>query len=93
MEEGVIYHDEDNQKFFIKIDGEESLINYRKEEGQILDLYYTYVPEDFRDQGIASKLVETALEFAKDQNYKVKPTCPFVASYIKAHDEYMNLVE
>ena len=92
MKEGVIYHDEDSQKFFIKIEDQESLINYRK-NGEILELYYTFVPEAFRDQGIASKLVETALEYAKDKNYKVKPTCPFVASYIKEHDEYLDLVE
>ncbi len=92
MEEGVIYHDEDKQKFFIKIDENEGHLKYQK-DGNVLDFHHTYVPEEFRGHGIASKIVESALEYAKNNNFKVKPTCPFVADYIKRHNEYLDIVD
>lgn len=92
MEEGVIYHDQENQKFFIKINGNEGQLKYTKND-DLLDFHYTYVPDDFRGKGVASKIVESALEFAKDNNFKVKPTCPFVAGYIKSHEQYLDLVK
>lgn len=91
MEEGVIYHDEHNNCFYLTIDGQNSVIDYRK-EGDVLDIYHTYVPTDFRGQGIASKLVQKALDHAYEHNYKVKPTCPFVATFIEHHEAYRSLV-
>lgn len=92
MEEGVIYHDEENQKFFIEINDHQGHLKYDK-DGDVLDFHHTFVPESFRGQGIAGKIVESALEFAKENNYKVKPSCPFVASYIKRHEKYMDIVQ
>ncbi len=92
MEEGVIYHDQDNQKFFIRINGNEGQLKYTK-EGELLDFYYTYVPEEFRGKGVASKIVESALTFAWNSGFRVRPTCPFVSDYIKNHEQYLDLVE
>lgn len=89
-----IFHDEEKKKFFLVLDEnaeEECYLAYR-EEGDVLDFYYTFVPEDYRGHGIASKLVETALEFAKKEGFRVRPTCPFVNDYIQSHEEYKALM-
>jgi predicted GNAT family acetyltransferase len=91
MQEGVVYHDEANDRFFLSVEGKESVIDYRKENG-MLDIYHTYVPEELRGHGIASQLVKKVLDYASEQDYRVKPTCPFVASFIQRHEEYSSLV-
>lgn len=91
MEDGVIYHDEAKSRFFLTIEGSHSVVDYEK-NGEVMDIYHTYVPEAFRGEGIASKLVQKALDYAYEHNYKVRPTCPFVASFIRRHEAYRSLV-
>lgn len=91
MEEGVIYHDESKNRFFLTIDGKESMVDYQKDEN-LMDLYFTYVPDEFRGQGIASKLVQKALDYAHHHNYRVKPSCPFIESFIQNHKEYQSIL-
>lgn len=91
MQEGVVYHDEVNDRFFLSVEGKESVIDYRKENG-MLDICHTYVPEELRGHGIASQLVKKVLDYASEQDFRVKPTCPFVASFIQRHEEYNSLV-
>jgi predicted GNAT family acetyltransferase len=43
-------------------------------------------------QGIGSKLIRHAMEYAKVQNLKVFPFCPFAARYIKKNDALMEQV-
>jgi len=51
----------------------------------------TFVPEEQRNQGIASTIVEHALEFAQREGYTVRPTCPFVKSYIDEHPRFQKI--
>jgi uncharacterized protein len=51
------------------------------------------VPEELEGQGIGSRLVRAALDDVKAQGKKVIPMCPFVASYIGEHHEYLELVD
>lgn len=43
-------------------------------------------------KGVASKLIETALDAAQEEHYQVVPLCPFVSAYIRRHPEYQDLV-
>jgi uncharacterized protein len=53
---------------------------------------HTEVPEELEGRGIGSRLVHEALESAKQRGLTVIPMCPFVASYIREHPEYLELV-
>jgi len=53
---------------------------------------HTYVPEDFRGQGIAEKLVRAALAEARTRQYKVVPECSYVAKFIARHAEFQDLL-
>ena len=64
---------------------------YRR-NGDTIHFLKTRVPPEFEGQGVASKLVKTALDDARAQHLIVVPICRFVASYIRRHPEYRDLV-
>ena len=41
---------------------------------------HTYVSESLRGQGVAGKLLDALLEYAKNNNIKIKPVCSYVVS-------------
>ena len=50
----------------------------------------------FIDYQLASRvivLVHTEVDEARSRGLRVVPTCPYVASYIRKHPEYADLVE
>lgn len=68
-----------------------AVANYRLTPGTIT-FYHTEVPPQLRERGIASRLVQGALEQARAQGLKVVPRCAFVAHYIASHPEFSDLV-
>lgn len=54
--------------------------------------HHTEVPVHLEGRGLASRIIRTALDYAREQGYTVVPSCPFVAGYIKKHPEYQDLV-
>jgi predicted GNAT family acetyltransferase len=67
-------------------------LKYEEKENRVLNLVETYVPENMRGEGAAARLVTHALEYAKEEEFKVIPTCSYVQSFIEKHDEYSHLV-
>lgn len=53
-----------------------------------IDYQHTIVPDELSGQGIASYLVKYILDDAEAKGLRVKPTCPYVKSYIDKHPEY-----
>lgn len=49
-----------------------------KRNGNILIFDHTVVSDKLKGQGIAGKLLEEAVAFARENNYKVKPVCSYV---------------
>jgi hypothetical protein len=60
--------------------------------GKILQLIHSEVPPALRGQGLGSELAHTALEWAREQGFKVDVICPSVAEYLTKHPEYADLV-
>ena len=87
----VIRHEPEARRFVADIDGKTAYITYRELDRGILELDHTYVPREFRGGGIASQLTARALEYARERDCKVVPTCPFVAAYVERHAEYREL--
>ncbi|MHB1686381.1 MAG: GNAT family N-acetyltransferase [Ignavibacteriaceae bacterium] len=88
-----IIHDKDNQRFYVIVDGRESYLQYLKVEEKVLNYYKTYVPNELRGKGIAGKIVEAALNFARENDYKIIPSCSYVDTFIERHQNYNDLVE
>lgn len=90
MEQDPIQHDPETGKFFIQKDGEEAYLNYKEEDG-LLDFHSTFVPPSFRGHGIAGRIVEKALGYAREKGYKVRPSCPYVAAYMDRSKKYRDI--
>ncbi len=50
------------------------------------------MPETLEGRGLAGRIVSVALDYARAQNLKVLPICPFAKSFIGRHREYQDLL-
>ena len=73
--------------FFIEKDGRQVAELDFKIEDNILDAYHTGVRPELEGQGIASRLFDEMVNFARENGYKVKPSCPYIdVKFRRNHD-------
>jgi uncharacterized protein len=75
----------------LEIEANIAFIDY-KLAGQTLFLIHTEVPPALKDKGVGSAIVQKALQYAKDNGFKIVPICPFVQSYLKRHPAWQPIV-
>lgn len=75
----------------LEVDGSVAFIKYKLLRG-ILFLIHTEVPPALKGKGVANAIVLKALQYAKDNNYKIVPICSFVQGYLKKHKEWNDIV-
>ncbi len=90
--EPAVCDNAEKHRFEIEIDGHLALADYRIQDG-VMELYHTESPPALAGRGVGSKLIRTALVAARAQQLKVRPTCSFVAAFIKRHPEFADLAE
>ena len=73
--------------FFIEKDGRQVAELDFKIEDNILDAYHTGVRPELEGQGIASRLFDEMVNFARENGYKVKPTCPYIEVKFRRNHE------
>ena len=81
----------DTRRFEVNLDGESAFAEYSLLHDAIV-LPHTVVPDAFAGKGVGSALAKAALAYAREHGLKVKPICPFMASYINKHPEQQDLV-
>lgn len=86
-----VQHNEAANRFEAEVSGHLAVAEYIRAGEQIV-FTHTEVPEELEGQGVASQLIRTALDHAREQNLEVVPSCQFVAAYIRRHPEYQPLV-
>ena len=69
-----------------------AICSYRL-QGGVLVLHHTEVPAALQGQGVAARLVEAALAWARAQGLQVRPTCSYVAAYMRRHPQTRDLLE
>lgn len=87
-----VTHNTDNGRFELNIDGHLAMLNYMR-MGEIITFTHTGVPSAIENRGLGSKLVETGLNYARENGLKVRSTCWFVSKYIRRHAEYQDLLK
>ncbi len=86
-----VQHNEAASRFEAEVNGYLAVAEYIRAGEQIV-FTHTEVPEELEGHGVASQLIRTALDHAREQNLEVVPNCQFVAAYIRRHPEYQPLV-
>lgn len=78
-------------RYELTVDGHTAHVDYSREPG-VITFIHTIVPEELGGRGIGTKLAQHVLDEARRSGEKVIPQCPFIAAYIKRHQEYQDLV-
>jgi len=86
-----ITHNIAEQRFECRQGGDLAVCEYLR-EGSVWDLHHTFVPAGLRGTGVAGALAKAALEHVKQQGGAVRPSCSYIATYIKRHPQYAELV-
>lgn len=88
-----IRHDPDAKKFYAVLDQEgEAYLSYAERDGETLDYRSTFVSPELRGRGFAGFVVQAAMEYARVNNKKVIPSCPFVESFVEENPRYAALL-
>lgn len=69
---------------------EETLIAeiiWEEREPGVLDVYRTFVDDSLRGQGVAGKLLDRLVEYARDNQLKLMPNCSYVEKKFVASSE------
>lgn len=77
--------------FEAQIEGRLAQACYRR-EGDTLVLHHTEVPPALQGRGVAAALVAAALGHARAERLRVRPTCSYVAAYMRRHPETQDLL-
>ncbi len=62
-----------------------------KIEANKLDIYHTEVDAAYGGRGLAGKLVDLVVAYARENNYKIIPTCPYVAKKFDKDQSYKDV--
>lgn len=85
-----ITHSLERHRFELQIEGHIAYEEYFHIP-QGLVFAHTIVPPELGGRGIASRLVQHALAWAREQGLKVRPDCSFVRAYMDKHPEYADM--
>jgi predicted GNAT family acetyltransferase len=75
----------------LEVEGSIAFIEYKLDHDRLF-LIHTEVPAALEGKGAGSAIVQKALQYAKDNDYKIVPFCPFVQSYLKRHKEWNDII-
>jgi uncharacterized protein len=84
--EQMVVNNPRKRQFEIQLGQEMGLLAYRQRPGQI-ELMHTEVPMSQRGKGVGEKIVKFALEYARQNQLEVIPSCRFVQAYLKRHPD------
>lgn len=87
-----IRHEPERTRFVAEIDGAEAVLEYGTPAPGVRDYHHTFVPPALRGRGLATELVEFALEDARTAGVRVIASCPFVARVTSADASYDDIV-
>lgn len=92
LDDVQVAHNEAASRFEVTVQGQHSELSYRRDDNRIL-FTHTFVPPALRGRGIAGKMAQAALEYARENKLVAVPLCSYMASYIRRHPEYQPLVQ
>ncbi len=79
-------------RFETWIEGRLSKLDYLEDRDTIVMTHVGVHPDD-RGQGVAGKITEVALVYARGKSLRVIPMCSYVAAYIRRNPQYAELTK
>lgn len=92
MEDYKLFDNKAKKRFEFRIGELVPQIDYMLPRNGVIYLIHTEVPFELAGKGIGSRLVEKTLDHCEREGFKVVPTCPFIAKYIRANPDWERVV-
>jgi uncharacterized protein len=86
----TVTHRPEACRFQLERDGRLAVVDYRLSAGRMV-ITHTFVPPEFRGQGLAEKVVRAALDHARAEGLSVVPQCSYVDVFLRRHPDYAGL--
>jgi len=77
-------------RYELDVDGATAFANYRLASGAVV-ITHTETPRALRGRGVASQLIQGALEQIRADGRKVVAGCGFVVDYLDKHPEFADI--
>ena len=87
----VITHNPTSNRFEATVEGRLCVLDYLP-QGTVLRVHHTGVPTELEGRGIASALVQAAVDHARSNALQIVPQCSYVQVWMKRHPEYADLI-
>ncbi len=92
VDDATVTHDDEHDRYEIAVDGRRiGLLDYRR-RGDVLDLHHTEIDPAMEGRGFGAKLVGDALADIRHRGLQIRPSCSFVAAYVRRHPDDADLV-
>ena len=92
LEQIQVVHNLAENRFETWVDEKLSKLDYIQ-DGKNFVITHVGVDPSLRGQGVAGKIVEIGLKYAKENSLRVIPMCSYAAAYIRRHPEYAELTK
>ncbi len=92
LEKLEIINNEAENRFEVLINEYPSRLDYILEKDTLVMTHVGVHPE-LRGKGVAGRLTQFVLEYAKAKSLRVIPMCPYVAAYIQRNPQYLELTK
>ena len=88
----LVTHNPEENRFELTRDGHLAVLDYIMMD-DIIIFTHTGVPPEIEGGNVGVKLVETGLEYARQNGLGVKSKCWFMSKYLRRHPEYQDLLK
>ena len=92
MTEIEVVDNTEDSCYEIRVDGQHAgKLEYRLIDGE-RHLPHTEIDREYGGRGLGSRLVEGALQLARESGEPVVPECPFVVAYLHKHPQWQDIL-
>jgi predicted GNAT family acetyltransferase len=82
----------EESRYEARLGGRIVAVSVYRRAGHRVIFIHTEVDPEFEGRGVGSRLAAGALDDVRSHGLRVTARCPFIASYIRRHPEYADLV-
>jgi len=89
--DSVIRDNKQLSRYELETDGKTAFVTYTRAPG-VIAFVHMEVPKELSGHGIGTALARGVLDIARTNGDKVIPRCPFIAVYMRRHEETQDLL-
>jgi len=80
------------ERYEITVDGTVAGFTEAHPRGAVVLFPHTEISPDFEGHGLATQLIQAALDDVRARGLKIRATCPFVLAFLDKHPDYEDLL-